>query len=296
VQSATEGSCYHGKRGAWWIATDYRTKRKEYRLELHERSNGRIVVVGQWREGQGGRIPVAYLDALRSAGGNPRIYSTFELGPGDVVPDDVIATMGLDEDDLSPMDRAVGLLLPGGGDIDPEWYGRPRHSRTHNVNNRRDRFERNLLNEALRRDMPVLAICHGMQLLNVCLGGTLHQNLADSPQRIKHDNGYPSSQSAHQLRLKERSVLARILGGSHFQVNSHHHQGLDEVAGPLEEVGWAEDGVLEAVESPAHSCVIGVQWHPEVMAPVSEEQRRLFAAFVDACEAFDSARRVKATA
>jgi putative glutamine amidotransferase len=265
-------------------------------LEPDENLRGHIVVVGQWREGQGGRIPVAYLDALRSAGGNPRPFSTFEAGPGQEVPAEIAADMGLAEDDLAPMEGASGLVLPGGGDIDPGWYGRPRHPQTHNVNQRRDRFERNLLNDALRRDMPVLAICHGMQLLNVCMGGTLHQHLADGPQRVNHDCGYPNSEPAHQLRIKERTVLARDMGGSHFRVNSHHHQGLDDVAGPLEEVAWAEDGVLEAVASRVHSWVVGVQWHPEVMVPEWEEQRRLFEAFVAACEAFDSSRSVRATA
>lgn len=270
---------------------------KELGLQHHDHTGGgRIVVVGQWREGQGGRIPSAYLDAIRTAGGTPKLVSTFDAGPGEVIPDGVEASMGLADDDASPIEEAVGLVLPGGGDIDPDWYGRTRHPRTHNVNNRRDRFERSLINEALRRDMPVLAICHGMQLLNVCLGGTLHQHLADDPNRVDHDCGYPGSDPMHRLRVKERSALARYLGVTNLEVNSHHHQGLDDVAGSLEEVAWAEDGVLEAVESRAHSWVIGVQWHPEAMASKWGAQHRLFEAFVTACRQFDSAPTVKATA
>ena len=257
---------------------------------------GHVVVIGQWREGQGGRIPVAYIDALRAAGGVPKLFSTFEAGPGQPVPPDVEAFMGLEEDDLSPLDNAAGLVLPGGGDIDPDWYGRPRHPRTHNVNVRRDRFERNLLNEALRRDMPVLAICHGMQLLNVCFGGTLHQHLADNADGVVHDGGYPGPRPLHSVRAKERSPLARHVGGDRLDVNSHHHQGLDNVADSLEEVAWADDGVVECVVSREHSWVIGVQWHPEAMAAKFPEQRRLFDAFVEACEHFDTALATRATA
>jgi putative glutamine amidotransferase len=269
---------------------------KGTRLKYHDRPRGQIVVVGQWREGQGGRIPLAYLDALRAAGGIPALFSTFLPGPGQDPPTDVESRMGLNDDDASPLDGAAGLVLPGGGDIDPAWYGRPRHPRTHNVNNRRDRFEQTLLEEAMRRDMPVLAICHGMQLLNVCLGGTLHQHLADNPRRVDHDCGYPGRGPIHRVHIKDRSALSRYLGGTHFGDNSHHHQGLDDVAGPLEEVGWAEDGVLEAVASRAHTWIIGVQWHPEAMATTSGPQRGLFEAFVDACAAFDSVRVQRATA
>lgn len=258
----------------------------EHRSENH---GGRIAVVGQWREGQGGRIPVAYIDALRASGGTPKLVSTFKAGPDERVPSGIQAAMALDPGDASALDGAVGLVLPGGGDIDPEWYGRPRHPRTHNVNTRRDRFERTLLNAALRCDMPVLAICHGMQLVNVCLGGTLHQHLADNPRRLRHDCGYPRAKPIHGLSVKGDSALAECLGTTITSVNSHHHQGLDDVAGPLEEVGWSEDGVLEAVESRAHTWVIGVQWHPEAMAKTSPDQRRLFDAFVAACGTFESA-------
>jgi len=257
---------------------------------------GPIAVVGQWREGQGGRIPHAYLDAVSAAGGTPRLLSTFDPGPGEVVPAGIDAEMGIDPEDATRLDGAAALVLPGGGDIDPDWYGHPRHPKTHNVNHRRDRFEATLIHEALRRDMPVLAICHGMQLLNVCMGGTLQQHLADSPQRIDHDRGYPSAEPVHRLRIKERNQLARYLGGSELRVNSHHHQGLGDVAGDLEEVAWAEDGVLEAVVSRSHSWVIGVQWHPEAMALVHAAQANLFVALVEAADAFVTGRIATATA
>lgn len=258
--------------------------------------DGHIVVVGQWREGTGGRIPVPYLDAIRAAGGRSKLVSAFEPGPQEIVPEGVDAVMGLEPDDDSPMNEAVGLVLPGGGDIDPSWYGRDRHPETHNVNHRRDRFELTLLEEALNRDVPVLAICHGMQLLNVHLGGTLHQHL---PKHRQHDAGAPGPDPVHEVRIRERCLLAGYLGATRVAVNSHHHQGLDDVADVLEEVAWADDGVLEAVASRTSTWVVGVQWHPEVMAPRAAPHARLFGAFVDATAAFaerSAGRSARATA
>jgi putative glutamine amidotransferase len=245
-------------------------------------AGGHIVVVGQWREGGEGRIPVPYAEAVAAAGGVPRVFSTFDAAEGQELPEGLDAHFGLDPDDDSALDGAAGLLLPGGGDIDPAFYGRPRHPRTHNVNHRRDRYELTLLATALERDVPVLAICHGMQLLNVHMGGTLIQHLGDRDDVFDHDDGYPASEPRHGLRIRERSSLARYVGSSRIGVNSHHHQGIDDVAPGLDEVAWSDDGLLEGVVSHSHSWVVGVQWHPEVMAAEHEAQARLFEAFVDA--------------
>lgn len=265
-------------------------------LHKSRADDGHVVVVGQWREGQGGRIPVPYMEAIRAAGGMPKLFSTFEAGREETVPAHFEAELGLAPDDTSPLAGATGLVLPGGGDIDPQWYGRPRHPKTHNLNTRRDEFERTLLAGALERDIPILAICHGMQLLNVHFGGTLHQHLSDDPRRLEHDVGNPTSEPAHSVRLKERCVLTGYFDSALLEVNSHHHQGLDAVPGALEEVGWAEDGVLEAVVAREHSWVVGVQWHPEIMAPHFEAQRKLFEAFVDATFEYTRDHAAKATA
>jgi putative glutamine amidotransferase len=244
-----------------------------------------IVVVGQWREGHA-RLPIPYAEALLEAGAAPKIFSTFTLLPDQDVPEHLDIILGVDPDDPSPLEGAAGLLLPGGGDIDPAWYGRPPHPRTAKISHRRDQFEMTLLGEALDRDLPVLAICHGMQLLSVHLGGTLDQHLTDDPKRIEHDASGPSPDPVHKVHIDEDSSLAEIFDGSEIAVNSAHHQGLEGAPGPLKEIAWADDGVLEGVTSRDHSFVVGVQWHPEVMAPTDETQRRLFAAFVDATESY----------
>jgi putative glutamine amidotransferase len=245
-------------------------------------------VVAQWRRGYA-RLPVPYAAAVEASGGRARVLSTFSLPPGEKVPEGTDALLGLDPSDPAPLDGASGLVLPGGGDIDPEWYGCDRHPRTHGVCHRRDRFELSLIEEALRRDLPILAICHGMQLLNVHLGGTLDQHLADRPNRLQHDRDMPRAEPVHDLHMHEGTPLAELMGSTVVGVNSHHHQGLGRIADGLVEIAWAEDGVLEAVYMPAHSWILGVQWHPEAMAPVDRHQLTIFEHFVDAARAYDGA-------
>jgi putative glutamine amidotransferase len=220
------------------------------------------------------------------AGGHPKVLSTFDLAPGETAPDDLEIVAGLDPYDSSALGDACGLVIPGGGDIDPALYGRPRHPRTHAVSQKRDRFELTLLSEALERDMPVLAICHGMQLLNVFDGGTLNQHLMDDPSKLDHYRDRPLAEPAHGVSLTEGSILAGIMGSVAVQVNTHHHQGLDDVASSLEPIGWSEDGVLEAVIDRDHTWVLGVQWHPEAMAPVDENELAIFSAFIEASNAY----------
>ncbi|CAN5497111.1 hypothetical protein BH20ACT23_BH20ACT23_02770 [soil metagenome] len=246
---------------------------------------GFIAVIGQLRKDHG-RLPLSYVEAVQRAEGRARVISTFQLLADEAVPADLEAVTGVDENDTSVLDGAVGLLLPGGGDIDPAWYGRETHPQTNRISHRRDRFELNLIRVALERDMPILGICHGMQLLNLHFGGTLDQHLADDPNRITHDVGTPPSpKPAHGLTLAPDSVLAEVMCATNLEVNSHHHQGVDRLAERLEAVAWSEDGVLEGLEAVDHSWVVAVQWHPEAMGD-SVPQRRLFEAFVEATEEF----------
>ena len=246
---------------------------------------GWIAVVGQLRRDHS-RLPLPYVEAVASSGGTARVLSTFNLLPDEQVPEGLSVTSDIDPEDASVLEGAAGLVLPGGGDIDPEWYGRPRHAKTVRISHRRDRFELTLIEAALERDLPLLAICHGMQLLNVHYGGTLDQHLSDDSRLLDHDRdrGLPTAEPIHQLDVKKTSILTDILGTACTEVNTHHHQGVDDLAPQLEAVGWAEDGVLEAVVGREHSWVVGVQWHPEAMAPVQPEQKSLFASFVAAAE------------
>ena len=243
--------------------------------------SGHIAITSLKRNGRM-RPPTDYVLAVESAGGWARVFSTFVPSDPDDVPVGMDLTAGVDPDDLSPLDGAVGLVLPGGGDIDPALYGQEPHPQTHAVSRHRDAFEANLLEAALERDLPVLAICRGMQLLNVVLGGTLEQHLADRAGRLDHYRDRPRAEHAHGVNIEPGSLLEEIFGATRIQVNSHHHQGLERVASTLEQVAWSEDGVLEGVVARNQTWTVGVQWHPEVMAPVEARQARIFEAFVAA--------------
>jgi len=246
----------------------------------------RVAVVGQWRKSQL-RLPIPYAHAVELAGATPKVVSTFELGPTQEVPEGLEVVDALDPYDTSALEDVSGLVIPGGGDIDPELYGHTRHPRTHNVSLRRDRFELELISEALQRDMPILAICHGMQLLNVHEGGTLNQHLLDDPKKLEHYRDRPMAEPAHSVGLREDSLLAEVMGSVSVQVNTHHHQGLDDVAETLHPIGWSEDGVLEAVVHKDRSWVLGVQWHPEAMAPVHQDELAIFESFVEAARNYE---------
>ena len=255
-----------------------------------EDESGYVVITGLTKDGRT-RTPGDYIEAVSVAGGAVKILSTFRPPPSEETPRDVDLVADIDPADGSVLDSdAAGLVLTGGADVDPALYGARRHPKLRRVSRQRDRFELTLLGEALARDLPVLAICRGMQLLNVALGGTLEQHLADDPKRLDHDRERVRADYAHKVRVKEHSGLAAILEGDDVPVNSHHHQGLENVARPLEEVGWAEDGVLEAVVSREHSWIVGVQWHPEVLT-WDPSQKRLVEAFVQASRAYRSAAR-----
>lgn len=181
------------------------------------------------------------------------------------------------------LERLDGLLLSGGGDIAPLQYGQAREDWVAGVDEERDYSELGLIQRWLGTGRPVLAICRGHQLLNVALGGVLCQDIAAYfPQALDHSYipARPLEKVVHSVILEPDSRLAQILGGSHFDVNSAHHQAIKISGEGLSKVGYAPDGVVEAVELSGHHFCVSVQWHPEAMVKSSDTMWPLFEAFV----------------
>jgi len=205
----------------------------------------------------------------------------------------VLLTPGHDRDSVRQLvEVAHGLVLSGGEDVDPARYGQAPHPELGSVSPLRDEIEIAALEVALERGIPILAICRGMQLLNVALGGTLYQDLpSQRHDGLIHEQEAPVTHRWHHATVKDSSGLARIFGTRELFINSFHHQGVDQLAPSLEATVWAEDGLVEGVEGKEHPWLFGVQWHPErgeAESPADERDpdRRLFWAFVQAAREF----------
>jgi putative glutamine amidotransferase len=162
------------------------------------------------------------------------------------------------------LDGIDGLLLSGGGDVEPARYGAVAVPEVGGVDPRRDAWELALARAAMARDVPILGVCRGSQLLNVACGGTLVQHLGDTTDQLHRDDPR-SHEVAHAVAVAPDSVLARVLGTGRIGVNTLHHQAVADVAPGLRAVAWADDGTIEAVEG-VHHRVLSVQWHPELLA------------------------------
>jgi putative glutamine amidotransferase len=192
-------------------------------------------------------LPRGYSDAVQGAGGIALLLP----------PDDDAA-----EHPAELLDRLDGLLLAGGRDVDPLSYGARPQPETAEPSPERDRFELALVTAALERDMPVLGVCRGMQMLNVALGGTLLQDLG--PELCERHRHTPGVFSDHDVVLEPGSLAARAAGADRVAVRSHHHQALHELGEGLAVVGHSpEDGIVEAIEMPGKRFALGVLWHPE---------------------------------
>jgi putative glutamine amidotransferase len=198
-------------------------------------------------------VPLRYVSSVELAGGRPIVVPPSDDGV---------------EETLDALD---GLILSGGADLDP--------------GAERDRGELALLSGALERDLPVLAICRGMQLLNVAQGGSLHQHLPDVIGHEGHREK-PGAFSEHSVRIAPGSRAAAILG-EEARIKSTHHQAPDRIGEGLEPVGWADDGTVEALERTQGTFAVGVLWHPE-----EGEDKRLFEALVEEARRFRAARPV----
>ncbi len=210
-------------------------------------------------------IPLAYVRAIDAAGGRPLLVPPSEDGL---------------EETLAVLD---GILFSGGSDLDPALYGQAPHAETNGIRPERDRGELALLQAALERDVPVLAVCRGSQLLNVARGGDLVQHLPDVVGHERHRHT-PGVFADHDVEVVEGTRLAALVG-DRAPVKSHHHQGLGRVGEGLVTSARADDGTPEALEDPAKPFALGVLWHPE-----EAEDRALFEGLVEAARAYRAAR------
>lgn len=178
-----------------------------------------------------------------------------------------------------------GILLPGSdSDVDPLRYGREPHPRLGSVHPLKDATDLLVLEEVERRNIPLLAICFGMQALNVSRGGTLIQDIpSELPQAIKHQQGAPRDRRSHRVKLLEGSQLAELSGNDGEIVNSHHHQAIETVGSNLVATAWTSDGLVEALEDPrGDRFAMAVQWHPEIAWEKDSFARAIFSRFVEA--------------
>jgi putative glutamine amidotransferase len=230
----------------------------------------RVAVTGVLRHWEGAEragVNAAYVRALLAAGGVPLV-----LPPLLDAPQADAALAGVD-----------GVLFTGGEDVDPARYGAARHPALGAVSAERDCTELALFAAARRRGLPVLGICRGIQLVNVAMGGTLWQDLpAERPGTVEHNPKVARDARAHRIRLEPESRAARAAGTTGFSANSFHHQAVRDLAPGLVATGWADDGLVEAVETRDGPWLLAVQWHPEEMhADAAAPDGGLFRALVE---------------
>lgn len=220
--------------------------------------------VSRWPRGGYG-VPLPYVACLRNAGARTAILAPGEPGEAEEV--------------LEPFD---GLVLVGGGDVDPAVYGGdPSEPNTYDVSAERDSFEISLVRAADHLRIPVLCICRGMQVLNVAFGGTLHQHLPSIPGLLRHGVPVEDTESLHEVDVERGSLLMATTGSKVLHCSSHHHQGVDRVGEGLAVSGRSRDGLVEAVELAADDgsgsrWILGVQWHPEDSSGDDPAQQLLF--------------------
>ncbi|MFN2589715.1 MAG: gamma-glutamyl-gamma-aminobutyrate hydrolase family protein [Actinomycetota bacterium] len=203
-----------------------------------------------------------YVEAVRRAGGVAALLPAPFVGPAEQV-----------------MARFDGLMLIGGGDVDPSRYGAERHPEVYSVDPDRDESETALIRRAADVEIPTLAICRGAQVMNTAFGGTLIQHLPDDPGMAAHRAPDGETELLHSVRIANDSLLAKIVGGTAIEAASRHHQGIAEVGKGLRPLAWSDDGLVEAIQLDGR-WMVGVQWHPEVTAERDRTQQALFDALV----------------
>lgn len=217
----------------------------------------------------------AYSKAVLAAGGMPVMLPT------------------VNDDIESLLDRLDGVIITGGGDIDPAIFRQEKHETTEQIDAERDAFELALVHAARKRDMPLFGICRGLQVLNVALGGTLVQDIdALIPDATEH------RQQKEKLHHEERPQTAKLADGSHplrdmvqadeMEINTFHHQCIGDLASGLQAIATSDDDVIEAVHAPDMAFGMAVQWHPELLQHKYDDHAAIFRAFVEAARTYQS--------
>ena len=210
-----------------------------------------------------------YIKAIEMAGGVPILIPVIKDAPHI-------------ENYISVVD---GLLLTGGADIEPEFFGEDTLPEIEEIEIHRDRMELQLFEAARKKQIPIFGICRGVQVINVAMGGTLYQDIYSQINGVKQhsDHSRPREDEMHTVAIPEQTALKRILGSTQIGVNSFHHQSVKDLGRGLIVNALSEDGIIEGVESVEDGFIIGVQWHPENMVEKHPVMKELFTSFVTEC-------------
>lgn len=234
---------------------------------------------GWWEEAH--RLVPAYIQCIIDAGATPIVFPVTDN-------EQILNNL---------LDMVDGLLLTGGGDIDPKYWGEELMPQSGKPSELRDKFDLALVRLSRQRCMPVLAICRGMQALNIEFGGDIYQDIYTqiSTELLQHSQGdKPRSETSHSVELAPGSLIAKVMGGNKFDVNTFHHQSLRKIAPSCAAVAFASDSIVEAIEVPGYK-MIGVQWHPENLYKEHPEQAALFNWLLDEASIYRQARNLHRT-
>ena len=219
-----------------------------------------------------------YINAIEAFGGEPRLFASLETP--------IREYRTALREYLATID---GLLLPGGGDINPALFFERRHSAVEAVSRSRDALEIWLCQDALEADIPIFGVCRGIQVMSVAMRGSLHQDIPSQfTNHLTHKVMETTDDSWHDIEIQQGSLLNQITGGTTANVNSRHHQSLKNIGEGFVVTAQSEDGIIEAIENPSKKFALGVQYHPERMfrtAESYEHRRKLFEAFIQAASA-----------
>ncbi len=211
-----------------------------------------------------------YLDAIREGGGVPII----------------LPLKGNEEDFTQICEMCSGFLLTGGHDITPSLYSEERNDKCGTTNLYRDSLERIVFDFAVKRDLPLLGICRGIQIINAFCGGTLYQDLPSQyshPKGVNHQMQPPYDWPCHKVKVVDNTLLSNIVQVKELEVNSYHHQAIKDIALTLKAMAISEDGLVEAIYMPHKSFIMALQWHPEFNYHSDKNSRKIVRAFVDRC-------------